>query len=149
MVRSRFVVLLFVPCVLCADFEGAEIKFLSPSPDQAVSGRSFLIDIEVTGVSVPSDAKGVLLLDEGRLLEVRQQRITITMDGAGGLSEGAHILRLQLVRHDGTPLISDSVTFIKEGFPEELAGPFHDSRYDDEALHEVSRRTSLPPPSPH
>ena len=38
------------------------------------------------------------------------------------------------------------VLFLKEGAPEETAGPFHDDKYDDEALHEVPPHP--PPPDP-
>jgi len=41
------------------------------------------------------------------------------------------------------------VLFLKEGAPEETAGPFHDDKYDDEALHEVPPHPPpLNPPPP-
>lgn len=40
----------------------------------------------------------------------------------------------------GVPLPGE-VKFLKEGAPEETAGPFHDDRYDDESLEEVSKWT--------
>ena len=36
-------------------------------------------------MDVPDMGKGILLLDGGKLMEVRQQHVTISMDGAGGL----------------------------------------------------------------
>jgi hypothetical protein len=115
----------------------ANIIFHAPTPKQTVSGRTFLIDVEVSGLQIPEDAKGILYLDNGKLLEVRQQHVTVNMDGAGGLTEGQHSLRLVLFNSEGSTLLSESVSFMKEGSPEELAGPFHDSRYDDETLIEV------------
>ena len=74
----------------------AKIIFLAPVPKQIVSGRTFPIDVELSGLQIPEDGKSILYLDDGKLLEVRQQHVTVTMDGAGGLSEGQHSLRLFL-----------------------------------------------------
>jgi hypothetical protein len=90
-------------------------------------------------MDVPDMGKGILLLDGGKLMEVRQQHITISMDGAGGLSEGQHSLRLVMMRPDGSSIdTGDSeVLFLKEGSPEDTAGPFYDDRFDDGALQEM------------
>ncbi|KAJ1489085.1 hypothetical protein T484DRAFT_1886283, partial [Baffinella frigidus] len=115
-----------------------EITFHSPQPGQTVLGRSFTIEVEVaSSFHVPEEGKGVLFLDGGKLLEVRQQRVTVSMDGAGGLFEGQHTLRLVLLALDGSTVATQQVLFLKEGAPEETAGPFHDDKYDDEALHEM------------
>lgn len=84
-------------------------------------------------MDVPDMGKGVLLLDGGKLMEVRQQHVTISMDGAGGLSEGQHSLRLVLLRPDGSSIDAEGneVLFLKEGSPEATAGPFYDDRFDD------------------
>lgn len=125
--------------VLQADAETSpRIVFNAPTSGQTVSGRTFAIEVEVFGIQLPDEAKGILYLDNGKLLEMRQSHLTVNMDGAGGLAEGLHSLRLVLVNTNGETISSGSVTFVKEGSPEDLAGPFHDSRYDDETLQEVN-----------
>ena len=125
--------------VLQADEETSpRIVFNAPTSGQTVSGRTFAIEVEVFGIQLPDEAKGILYLDNGKLLEMRQSHLTVNMDGAGGLAEGLHSLRLVLVNTNGETISSGSVTFVKEGSPEDLAGPFHDSRYDDETLQEVN-----------
>jgi hypothetical protein len=136
-----WVYLLSLICVRNADTERTpKIKFNSPTSGQVVSGRTFAIDVEVSGIRIPDDAKGILFLDNGKLLEMRHPHLTVNMDGAGGFSEGQHSLRLVLINSEGTTISSGSVTFVKEGSPEDLAGPFHDSRYDDETFLEVQIR---------
>jgi len=90
-------------------------------------------------MDVPDMGKGILLLDGGKLMEVRQQHMSISMDGAGGLSEGQHSLRLVLLRPDGSSMDAEGseVLFLKEGSPEATAGPFYDDRFDDGALQEM------------
>eukprot|EP00961_Rhodomonas_salina_P015178 203874-Rhodomonas_salina.1 len=70
------------------------ISFHEPQPGQTVSGRTFTISVGVSDFAFPSDGKGVLYLDGGKLIEVRQPQLTISMDGLGGLYEGQHTLRL-------------------------------------------------------
>jgi hypothetical protein len=91
------------------------IEFHSPTPGQSVSGRSFTIEVEVApSFHVPEQGKGILFLDGGKLLEVRQQRVTISMDGAGGLAEGPHKLRLELFALDGTTLAAQEVCAVRD-----------------------------------
>ena len=122
-----------------------DIVFHLPTSGQVVTGRTFAIEVEIFGLQIPEEGKGILYLDSGKLLEVRQQHLTVNMDGAGGLSEGPHSLRVELFDTKGKSLSSGSVSFVKEGSPEELAGPFHDSRFDDEALVEVQIHSNLSP----
>lgn len=57
------------------------ISFHEPQPGQTVSGRTFTISVGVSDFAFPSDGKGVLYLDGGKLIEVRQPQLTISMDG--------------------------------------------------------------------
>eukprot|EP00283_Hemiselmis_rufescens_P024606 CAMPEP_0173463270 /NCGR_PEP_ID=MMETSP1357-20121228/68042_1 /TAXON_ID=77926 /ORGANISM="Hemiselmis rufescens, Strain PCC563" /LENGTH=98 /DNA_ID=CAMNT_0014431075 /DNA_START=38 /DNA_END=331 /DNA_ORIENTATION=+ len=97
--------------------------------DTPVEGRTLTIDFEIQGFAVPDDGKGVLYLDGGRLYEVRQQRLSINMDGAGGLLEGDHTLRVDLHPISGGQVIEGRPhMFTKHGSPDGLEGPFHDER---------------------
>ena len=88
----------------------SDITFHSPQPGQTVSGRSFTIEVEVaSSFPVPEEGKGVLFLDGGKLLEVRQQHVTVSMDGAGGLAEGQHTLQLVLFALDGSTIATQQV----------------------------------------
>jgi hypothetical protein len=133
---------LLVLCSAASPQSGASpsVVFHSPQLGATVSGRSFVIEVEVKGFDVPDMGKGVLLLDGAKLMEVRQQHVTISMDGLGGLSEGQHSLTLLLERRDGSPVTAanSQVTFLKEGSPEATAGPFYDDRFDDSALLEMN-----------
>lgn len=97
------------------------------------------------GLRIPEEGKGILYLDGIKLLEVRQQRISISMDGAGGLAPGPHALRVDIHPAGGESVEGSTHTFIKEGDPEDAAGPFHDDRFDGEDLHEVIGCLALPP----
>ncbi|EKX37238.1 hypothetical protein GUITHDRAFT_145191 [Guillardia theta CCMP2712] len=108
------------------------VIFHNPQTHQRVSGRSFTIEVEVQGFSLPEEGKGLLLLDGRKLMEIRSSRMTVGMDGAGGLSEGEHILKLSVEDVQGRQVVEGEVRFFKEGAPEESAGPFHDGRWDDE-----------------
>jgi len=156
-------------CTVVQAADRPEVTFHSPQSGATVSGRSFSIEVQVsqrrlscgqgivlvcvspvshaaclyavqvTGFALPDMGKGILLLDGGKLMEVRQQHVTISMDGLGGLSEGQHSLKLVLMRADGSSVDAHGgeVLFVKEGSPEDTAGPFYDDRFDDSALQEM------------
>jgi hypothetical protein len=91
-------------------------------------------------VAIPEQGKGILYIDDTKLFEVRQQHMTISMDGAGGLREGEHRVRVDVVDHATGGIVAvKSVVFRKEGAPEDTAGPFHDERFDGDDLIEVGQ----------
>eukprot|EP00960_Hanusia_phi_P075258 768395-Hanusia_phi.AAC.4 len=125
--------------------EKRRVIFHRPQRNEKVSGRSFSIELEVEGVSLPEQGKGLLLLDGKKLMEIRSSRTTVGMDGAGGLWEGEHTLKLLVEDLKGSIVLEGEVQFWKEGAPEESAGPFHDERWDDENFVEVGCACLLPP----
>ena len=143
-VRLAVVVWVLMACAECAAGASAGVIFHSPESGATVSGRSFVIEVEVTGFDIPQAGKGVLLLDGSRLMELRQQHVTISMDGLGGLTEGQHSLRVLLQGVDGVAVdaADNEVLFIKHGSPEDTAGPFYDDRFDDAALQEMQEACS-------
>ena len=116
------------------------VIFHSPKSGATVSGRSFAIELEITGFEVPEKGKCILMLNGAKLMEVRQQHVTISMDGAGGLPEGQNSLKLLFMHADDGSTFEvegGEALFFKEGSPEETAGPFYDDRFDDSALEEM------------